>query len=174
MSKTLVSHDLNQIILTIRGHKVILDSDLAKLYGVPTKRLNEQVKRNTERFPEEFMFTLTQEEAAELLCSRSQNATLKRGQNIKYLPRVFTEHGALMAANVLNSPQAITMSVAIVKAFIKLRRLALSIEEVARKVESLERGFKKHGQHFDTVFKAIRQLMAPPPEPPRKKMGFEP
>ena len=172
MSSQPVCPNLDHLILTIRNHRVLLDADLARLYGVTTKRLNEQVRRNIDRFPQEFMFTLTQEEATELLRSRSQNATLKRGQNIKYLPRVFTEHGALMAANVLNSPQAVMMSVAVVKAFIKLRHLALSIEEVARKVESLERGFKQHGRQFDVVFKAIRQLMTPPPVTPRKKIGF--
>jgi hypothetical protein len=172
MSKPLVSPHLDQLILTIRGHKVIVDSDLAHLYGVPTKRLNEQVKRNAERFPEEFMFTLTPAEAEELLRSRSQIATLKRGQNLKYLPRVFTEHGALMVANVLNTPQAITVSVAVVRAFLKLRHFALSIDELARKVDALERGFRQHGQEFKTVFAALRELMTPPPEPPRKKIGF--
>ena len=172
MSKSLeVSPEVGTFIFTIRGQKVILDSDLARLYGVPTKRLNEQIKRNAERFPEEFMFQLSQEEAAALLLSRSQIATLKRGQNIKYLPRVFTEHGALMAANVLSSPQAVTMSIAIVKAFVKLRRMALSIEELSRKVSSLERGFRQHGEQFDAVFQAIRQLMVPP-DPPRKRIGF--
>jgi len=172
MPKTLeVTQEVGTLIFCIRGHKVILDTDLAKLYGVPTKRLNEQVKRNADRFPEEFMFQLSQEEAEALHLSRSQIATLKRGHNIKYLPRVFTEHGALMAANILNSPQAVTMSVAIVKAFIKLRQLALSIEELSHKVAALERAFSKHDQQFDVVFDAIRQLLAPP-DPPRKRIGF--
>ncbi len=166
-----VTQEVGTLIFNIRGHKVILDADLARLYGVPTRRLNEQVKRNADRFPEEFVFQLTSEEAEALLLSRSQNAILKRGQNIKYLPRVFTEHGALMAANVLNSPQAVTMSVAIVKAFVKLRQMALSIDELSRKVATLERGFKHHGKQFDAVFDAIRQLLAPP-DPPRKRIGF--
>jgi hypothetical protein len=172
MPKTLdVTQEVGTLIFNVRSQKVILDTDLARLYGVPTKRLNEQVKRNAKRFPEEFMFQLSQEEAEALLLSRSQNATLKRGQNIKYLPRVFTEHGALMAANVLNSPQAVTMSVTIVKAFVKLRRMVLSIEELSHKVAALERGFSKHGEQFDVVFDAIRQLLAPP-DPPRKRIGF--
>ena len=117
------------------------------------------------------MFQLSKEEAEALLLSRSQFATLKRGQNIKYLPRVFTEHGALMAANVLNSPQAITMSVAIVKAFIQLRALAFSIGELSQKVAALERGFLQHGEQFEVVFDAIRQLLEPP-EVPTKEIGF--
>jgi hypothetical protein len=174
MPSPLLAPDPGLVIFTVRQHKVILDSDLAKLYGVPTKRLNEQVKRNADRFPEEFMFTLTPQEAEEVLRSRSQSATLKRGHNLKYLPRVFTEHGALMAANMLNTPQAVTVSVAVVKAFLKLRHFALSIDELARKVDALERGFRQHGQEFKTVFAALRELMTPPPEPPRKKIGFHP
>ncbi len=168
MFKPLVSPNLEHLILTIRGHKVILDADLSALYGVPTKALNQAVKRNSDRFPASFLFQLTAEEARELLRSRSQNVTLKRGQNIKYLPRAFTEHGALMAATVLNSPTAIRMSVEIISAFVRLRQMALSVEELARKVHSLER--KYEGQ-FKVVFDALRQLLTPP-EPPRKKIGF--
>ncbi len=172
--RQLLEVDLSHRILCLRNQRVILDADLATLYGVPTKRLNEQVKRNIERFPEEFMFELSREEAEELTRSRSQFATLKRGQNIKYLPRVFTEHGALMAANVLNSPHAITMSVAVVKAFVRMRGLFLSIDDLSHKLNHLERGFKEHGRQFEILFKAIRQLMAPLPDPPRKKIGFHP
>ena len=111
----LVLRSPDQCITRVRGHAVILDSDLAALYGVPVKRLNEQVRRNKERFPEHFVFQLTENERLSL---RSQNATLKRGQHRKYLPYVFTEHGAIMAATVLNSPQAIKMSIAVVTAFV--------------------------------------------------------
>ncbi len=163
--------EVGTLIFEVRKQKVVLDADLARLYGTSTKAFNQAVKRNAERFPEEFMFELTTEEAEAVRRSRSQNVTLKRGQNIKYLPRVFTEHGALMAANVLNSPQAVTMSVAIVKAFVKLRQMALSIDELSRKVAALERGFRNHGEQFDAVFDAIRQLLAPP-DPPRKRIGF--
>jgi hypothetical protein len=149
--------EVGTLIFSIRGHKVVLDADLAKLYGVPTKALNQAIKRNAERFPEEFMFQLSKEEAEALLLSRSQNVTLKQG--------------ALMAANVLNSPQAVTMSVAIVKAFIKLRELALSIGELSQKVAALERGFLQHGEQFEVVFDAIRQLLEPP-EVPTKEIGF--
>jgi hypothetical protein len=152
-------------IVRIRGQAVMLDSDLAALYDVPTGRLNEQVRRNQKRFPADFVFQLTPEEARR---SRSQNAILKRGQNIKYLPYVFTEHGAVMAANVLKSERAIEMSVAIVRAFVKLRRMALSVEALARKVAALE---QKYDSSFRMVFDAIRQLMTPPISS-RRRIGF--
>jgi len=152
------------VITRIRGHAVILDADLATLYGVPVKRLNEQVRRNKERFPEPFVFQLTSTEWSSL---RSQNATLKRGEHRKYLPYVFSEHGAIMAATVLNSPRAIQMSVAVVTAFVKLRRMALSVEGLARKVNELE---GKYDKQFKVVFDAVRRLMKPP-EPPMKRVG---
>lgn len=145
------------LIVRIRGQAVILDSDLAALYGVTTKRLNQQVGRNKRRFPKDFMFQLSKAEWDSL---RLQNATLKRGRHRKYRPHVFTEHGAVMAANVLRSDQAIDMSVAVVRAFVKLRRMALSVEALARKVAQLE---KKYDNQFHGVFRAIRQLMAAPP-----------
>lgn len=153
-------------ITRIRGHAVILDEDLASLYGVPVKRLNEQVRRNPDRFPCPFAFRLT---ATEWQSLRSQNATLKRGQHRKYLPLVFTEHGAIMAATVLNSPQAIQMSVAVVTAFVNLRRMALSVTGLARKVDELER---KYDKQFKIVFDAVRRLMTPPAPPPHKRIGF--
>jgi hypothetical protein len=153
-------------ITRIRGHAVILDSDLAALYGVPVKRLNEQVRRNKERFPEPFMFRLTKNEWHSL---RSQFATLKRGQHRKYMPHVFTEHGAIMAATVLNSPQAIKMSIAVVSAFVNLRRMALSVEGLARKVNELE---SKYDKQFKVVFDAVRRLMSYPP-PSNKVDGFK-
>ena len=153
-------------IVRLRGQAIILDSDLATLYGVTVKRLNQQVTRNRERFPEDFCFQLTESEWRSL---RLQNATLKRGQHRKYMPYVFTEHGAIMAATVLNSPQAVQMSVAVVRAFVKLRRLALSVEGLARKVAALE---NKYDASFRAVFEAIRDLMEPQ-QPPRKRIGFE-
>ncbi len=153
------------MIVRVRGHAVILDADLAALYGVAVKRLNEQVRRNLDRFPDPFAFRLTDTEWQSL---RSQTATLKRGQHRKYLPLAFTEHGAIMVATVLNSPQAIQMSVAVVTAFVKLRRMALSVEGLARKVAELE---KKYDASFRVVFDAVRQLMNPP-HPPRKPIGF--
>ena len=154
-----------EAIIRLRGQAVILDSDLAALYGVTAKRLNEQVKRNQKRFPEDFCFQLT---LAETGRSRSQFATLKRGHKIKYLPYAFTEHGAIMAANVLRSERAEEMSVAVVRAFVRLRRMALSVESLARKVAALE---NKYDASFSAVFDAIRDLMEPP-DPPRKRIGF--
>ena len=161
----LVLRSPDQCITRIRGHAVILDADLAALYGVPVKRLNEQVRRNPDRFPEPFIFQLT---ASEWDSLRSQFATLKRGQHRKYLPYVFTEHGAIMAATVLNSPQAIQMSIAVVTAFVNLRRMALSVEGLARKVNALE---NKYDERFRVVFDAVRRLMNPP-DPPRRRIGF--
>jgi len=153
-------------IIRLRGQAVILDSDLAALYGVTVKRLNEQVKRNADRFPDRFMLCLTD---AEWMHLRSQFATSKTRGGRRYPPYAFTEHGAIMAATVLNSPQAIQMSITIVTAFVKLRRMALSVESLARKVAALE---NKYDASFSAVFDAIRDLMEPP-DPPRKRIGFQ-
>ena len=156
-------------ILTVRGQKVILDSDLADIYGVPTKRLNEQVRRNSDRFPPDFLIRLTPEELEEIQRSRSQNATLKRGSNIKYLPFAFTEHGAIMAATLLNSPQAVQMSVFVVRAFVRLRQSLAGYTELKRRLDELEASYD---EQFAALFEAIRELMTPP-EPPRKEIGFK-
>lgn len=155
-------------IFTIRGQKVLIDSDLAKLYGIETKRLNEQVKRNRERFPEDFLFQLTNEECDSL---RSQFATLKRGQHRKYFPYAFTEHGALMAASVLNSPRAIEMSVFVVRAFVRLREILYSQKELAEKIAELESKVGDHDASINTILFAIKQLMSVPPRSP-KRIGF--
>ena len=139
------------------------------LYGVTTKRLNEQVKRNIDRFPGDFMFQLTKEEYESL---RSQFATLKptgRGRHRKYLPYVFTEHGAVMLANVLNSPVAIRASIQVVRAFIRLREILATHKELARKLDEME---KKYDTQFKVVFEAIRKLMTPPREA-RRPIGFD-
>jgi len=170
-SKTLTrGEDITHAILVLRGQRVILDRDLAAIYGVTTKRLNEQVKRNAERFPEDFMFQLTPEEAE---LSRSQFATLKpgRGQNIKYRPYAFTEHGAIQAANVLSSPRASEMGVFVVRAFVKLRQMLASNKELAQKVDELERKLQTHDRAIVDILKAIRQLMNPAP-PARRQIGF--
>lgn len=155
-------------ILEVRGLKVIVDADLAQIFGVTTKRLNEAVKRNVERFPADFMFQLTKEESDTWHRLRSQTATLKRGQHLKYLPHAFTEHGAIMAATVLNSPQAVQMSLFVVRAFVNLRDALTGHRELARKLEELE---QKSDSQFKIVFEAIRQLMTPA-ESPRKQIGF--
>ena len=155
-----------QCIIRLRGQSVMLDADLAALYGVSVKRLNEQIKRNTKRFPEDFAFKLTDKEWNNL---KSQIATSSSHGGRRKLPYAFTEHGAIMAANVLKSEQAETMSVAVVRAFVKLRRMALSVEALARKVAALE---QRYDASFSAVFDAVRQLMTPP-EPPRRKIGFD-
>jgi len=173
MSESAVAIHIEKVerdIFLIRGERVILDAALAKLYGVSTKRLNEQVKRNRERFPEDFVFQLTIDEAQHYHRSRSQIATLKRGRNMKYLPHSFTEHGALMAANVLASQTAVAVSVQVVRAFVRLRQIVSANAELARKLDELER---KYDRQFKVVFDAIRQLMAPVPTG-GKAIGFRP
>jgi len=171
--KILMISDVGSLIITIRNQKVIVDRDLAEIYGVQTRRLNEQVKRNPERFPEDFMFQLTKEEVDYWLRSRSQIAILKRGKNIKYLPYAFTEHGAIMAANVLNSPQAVRMSVFVVRAFVKLREMLTTHKELAHKLAELERKLQNHDESIRSLVVAIRQLMRPQePQPPKKRIGF--
>ncbi len=161
-------------IRVIRGQRVMIDSELAALYGVTTKRLNEQVKRNSRRFPVDFMFRLTAEEAEAL---RSQLATLKegRGRHRKYAPYAFTEHGAVQAANVLNSDRAIEMSVYVVRAFVQLRSLMSANVELARRLDELEaRIEKKLTRHDDAIaamLSAIRQLMSSPAQR-RRGIGF--
>ncbi len=165
-------------ILTIRGQKVILDSDLAAIYGVTTKRLNEQAKRNAQRFPSDFSFRLTPGEAETAARSRSQIATLKRGQNIKFLPYAFTENGAVMAANILNSPQAVRMSVFVVRAFVQMRELLSGSKELAAELKKLEAKLTSRLDNHETaiidVLRRIMELLDPPPAPPvqEKSMGF--
>lgn len=162
-------------IVTLRGQRVILDADLATLYGVETKRLNEQVRRNSERFPADFMFALDQEEWEAL---RSQFATLKtgRGQHRKYLPYVFTEHGAIMAATVLNSPRAVEVSIYVVRAFVQLRELLAGHKELAKRLDQLEARMERklltHDQAIAGILDAIRQLMVPPPAAKKRPIGF--
>jgi phage regulator Rha-like protein len=168
---------LEYLIHEVRGHKVILDSDLARLYGVPTKRLNEQVKRNHARFPKDFMFQLTRDEF-QAARNRSQIATSKRGGR-RYLPYVFTEHGALMAANVLNSPRAVQMSIFLVRAFVKMRGLLADTRQLAHKLVALEQELKGrldlHDAAIITILQRVMDLIdppSPPPEPPKKSIGF--
>lgn len=152
-------------ILLIRGHKVMLDSDLAVLYGVTTKRLNEQVRRNLRRFPLDFMFQLTSDEAESL---RSQFATSKRGGR-RYLPYVFTEQGVAMLSSVLNSERAIEVNILIMRAFVKLREMLATHKDLAKKLEEME---KKYDEQFKVVFEAIYELMKPP-EPKKRQIGFK-
>jgi len=158
--------NISQRILTICGHRVMLDANLAELYGVPTKRLNEAVRRNTPRFPEDFMFRLT---AAEYSSLMSQIATSKPGRGgRRKLPYAFTEQGVAMLSSVLHSDQAIQVNITIMRVFVNIRRILVSHEELARKVDAIE---KKYDSRFRVVFDAIRVLMEPP-KTPRRRIGF--
>lgn len=157
-------------IRMIRQQKVILDSDLAELYGVPVKRLNEQVKRNRERFPADFMFQLSAQEVEDL---RSQTATSKSARGgRRYLPYAFTEHGAIMAATVLNSEKAVEMSVFVVRAFVRLREILSTNRELAAKLAELEDRLDTHDASIQSLIEAIKELMVPE-DPPRGKIGFQ-
>lgn len=161
---------IERAILLIRGEKVLLDSDLAELYGVKTRVLNQAVRRNLERFPKDFMFQLTKEEYRSL---RSQFVTLKpgRGRHRKYLPYAFTEHGAVMLASVLNSPIAIRMSIFVVRAFVRLREILSTHKELARKLIELEQRIAQHDETIQSIFAVIKKLMAPPKQKSRP-IGF--
>lgn len=179
-----MNHVVTPRIVTVRDQRVIVDADLALLYGVTTKRFNEAVKRNFDKFPPDFMFTLTAEEFSAL---RSQIATSKpdstnRRGGRRYLPHVFTEHGALMAATVLSSPRAIDVSIYVVRAFVRLRELATTHAGLAQRLDELEQKTETLArQHADfshsasvqlkQVFDALRALMVPP-DPPKRPIGF--
>ncbi|HAM35374.1 MAG TPA: DNA-binding protein [Elusimicrobia bacterium] len=172
MKHLIPADHIEQKIHLLRGHRVMLDSDLALIYGVTTKRLNQQVYRNKERFPADFMFRLTPEERDSL---RLQIATLKtgRGQHQKYLPYAFTEHGAVMLSAVLRTPIAVSASIQIVRAFNRLRQMALAHKDLAVALAELARRVTGHDEQFQAVFDAIRELMDPPLKP-RKQIGFTP
>lgn len=162
---------LDHMILTLRGHRVILDADLAMLYGVTTKALNQAIKRNPERFPGTFRFAL---DAEEFTYMRSQFVTASRKRNIRHLPAVFTEHGALMAATVLNSPQAVKMSIALIESFVRLRQEFATSQVLTRRLAEIERTVIHHDAALKDLFRAIKPLLLPPPAKPRRKMGFTP
>ena len=153
---------IQQIILLIRGEKVILDADLAALYSVTTKRLNEQVRRNRDRFPEDFSFRLTNKEVT-ILKSHFATSRLDWGGRRK-LPYAFTEHGAIMAASVLNTPRAVEMSVFVVRAFVRLRAFLATHKELAEKLAELERKLESHDEQIVAIIDAIKRLMTPPAE----------
>src|SRR5271163_326406 len=168
---SLSTQNILPLIYTIRGQRVILASDLAKLYGVRTLRLNEAVKRNKVRFPTDFMFQLTRIEA--LAHSRSQIATLNaQGANIKHLPYVFTEHGAIMAANVLNSPQAVAMSVYIVRAFVQQRDAIAANDAILKRLAEIDQTLLLHDKALRDIYQKLLPLLQPPPDPPKPKIGF--
>lgn len=160
------AEEISRRILTIRGQRVMMDADLADLYEVSTKMFNQAVRRNRDRFPGDFVFRLTEDEFKGL---RSQFVTSKKGRGgRRYLPHVFTEQGVAMLSGVLNSPRAVDVNIAIMRAFVRMRQMLVSHEELARKVDALE---KKYDARFRLVFDAIRALMEPP-KPPRRPIEF--
>jgi hypothetical protein len=160
---------IEQRILLIRGEKVIVDADLAEFYGVPTKRLNEQVKRNKTRFPDDFMFQLSAKEKTEVVANCDHLSKLKYS---KALPYAFTEHGSIMAASVLNSKRAVEVSVYIVRAFVKIRRMMAENKELSRKIVQVERHLAEHDEQIIELIKAIKQLLKPEPPPKKRRIGF--
>ena len=160
--------DIESRIFLIRGQKVIFDADLAELYEVETFNLNKAVKRNLDRFPEDFMFQLTKEEADSLRFQIGMSKVSGRGGR-RYLPYAFTEQGVAMLSSVLNSKRAVQVNITIMRAFMKLREMIVSHKDLARRLDDLE---KKYDQQFRIVFDAIRELMAPPTKP-RRKIGFD-
>jgi hypothetical protein len=165
---TLVPQAVVNRILQLRGQRVMLDADLAELYGVTTKRLNEQVKRNPDRFPEDFMFQLNAEEKAEVVANCDHLGQLKYSPS---LPYAFTEHGALMLGNVLKSSRAVEVSLLVVRAFVQIREMLSTHKELAAKLDQLERKVSSHDQAIAGLIDAIRQLMNPP-APARRGIGF--
>ena len=158
-------------IYFIRGQKVMIDSDLAEMYGVETRRLKEQVKRNRDRFPEDFMFELTAKEAEDF--SRSQFAILKRGYNIKYLPYVFTEHGVLMLSSILRSKQATDVNIRIMRVYSKMKELLMLNKDILFKLEKLERSSDKHDKDIQIIFSYIKKLIEQPVKEKITRIGFK-
>ncbi len=173
---TYSSVDITTLIVTVRGKRVILDRDLAALYGVPTFRFNEAVKRNRSRFPEDFMFQLTRDEVVSLTSQFAMSKSRRGGR--RTLPYAFTEHGTVMAANILRSERAIQMSVFVVRAFIRMRQMLIEQRGLARKLAELEKELTArldvHETAITEVLQQIMQLLSAPPEPepPKKRIGF--
>ena len=165
---TVLAASIERRIFLIRGQKVMLDADLAELYRVPTKAFNQGVKRNLGRFPKDFMFRLTIKEAENL---RSQIVTSSWGGR-RHLPYVFTEQGVAMLSSVLHSERAVQVNIAIMRAFVKLREILTTHRELAQKIEELERKYRQHDTKIQGIFDAIRQLLEPPPVPPKRRIGF--
>ncbi len=161
---------IQQRIFLIRGAKVIMDADLAEFYGVPTKRLNEQVKRNSDRFPEDFMFQLDREEKEELVAKCDHLSKLKYSPA---LPHAFTEHGAIMATSVLSSRRAVDMSVFVVRAFVRMREVVSEHKELARRVNALEGHLAHHDENIRAIVTAIKKLMSPEEPPKMRQIGFK-
>ncbi len=176
---------IESLILAIRGQRVILAGDLATIYGVETRRLNEQVRRNNTRFPGDFVFKIMREEFESLktrdmttaggrVTLRSQNATLNRGQHVKYLPYAFTEHGAIMAAMVLNSPQAVAMSVYVVRAFTRMREQLAANTAILKRLAEIDKTLLQHDASLRDIYRKLLPLLQPAPQSPKRRIGFLP
>ena len=168
------AQDIARLIHSVRGQRVILDSDLAKVYQVRAKALNQAVKRNRARFPEDFVFRIAPTESEALQALRSQSVTLKpgRGRHRKYLPYAFTEHGALMAATVLNSPRAVTMSIYIIRAFVKMREDLATNAAILKRLAEIDKTLLLHDAALRDIYHKLLPLLTPPPEPPKPEIGF--
>jgi len=167
-NKGLLAEAVATKILLVRGKKVILDRDLAEMYGVETFNLNKAVKRNIDRFPEDFMFQLTREEYENLIFQNGRSSWGGR----RHLPYAFTEQGVAMLSSVLKSKRAIWVNIAIMRAFVKLRELLLTHKEIADKVEELEKKYQLHETDIPAIFEVIKKLLEPPPEPPKPRFGL--
>lgn len=171
MSKAIAVEVIATRILKIRGKKVMLDRDLAGLYGVETKHLTRQVRRNIGRFPDDFMIQLTRREYQEVL--RRQIGTLERGKYSKYLPFAFTEQGVAMLSSVINSERAVQVNILIMRAFVRLREIFLTHKELAVKIEALEKKYSEHDESIQSIFNAIKQLLEPQLAKKRRIIGFQ-
>jgi hypothetical protein len=170
MPKPTPAPDVQSLVLTLRGKRVLLDLDLARLYGVTTKRLNEQVRRNAGKFPEDFAFQLTSEEFEAL---RSQNATSNIGRGgRRYRPYVFTDYGAIQAANVLNSPAATAMSIYVVRSFMQMREELLTGAATLKRLAEIDRTLIEHDAALRAIWHQLQPLLQPPPQPPKRRIGF--
>lgn len=163
---------VENLIVTIRRQRVILSADLAKIYGVPTKALNQAIRRNADRFPPDFVLRISRAEADRIGRLRSQSVTLKRGTHAKYESLGFTEHGAIMAATVLNSPRAVQMSIFVVRAFLRLREWVAGQTELAAQLAKLESRVTAHDHELQRIIQTLRQLVEPVESPRRPKIGF--
>jgi hypothetical protein len=170
MPKPPPAPDVQSLVLTLRGKRVLLDLDLARLYGVTTKRLNEQVRRNAGKFPEDFAFQLTSEEFEAL---RSQNATSNIGRGgRRYRPYAFTDYGVIQAANVLNSDAATAMSIYVVRSFMQMREELLTGATILKRLAEIDRTLLEHDDALRTIWRELQPLLLPPPEPPKRRIGF--
>lgn len=177
------SPSIETLVVTVRGLRVMLAADLAAVYGVETRVLNQQVRRNPDRFPADFAFQLTTKEFARLLaggvvtadglaCLRSQSVIIKRGGHAKYLPYAFTEHGAIMAASVLNSPRAVAMGVFVVRAFVRMREQLVASDTILRRLAEIDKTLVEHDGALRVIWDKLQPLLLPPPPPPRRKIGY--